>query len=174
MKKFVAGFLTGITTVVLVGILIAALGLWPTHANAVPPRWEVAMARMALSASVARRAPHIPNPVSPNPTNLMQGMKIYKDACAGCHGDPNANSDYGASFYPNVPQFAKVPPRRKDWQLFWIVRNGVRYSGMSAWDRQWHNDEAVSDDHIWKVVTFLTHLESLPPEVDEQWRKGTQ
>jgi hypothetical protein len=42
---------------------------------------------------------------------------------------------------------------------------------MSAFDKQWHNDQAVSDDHIWKVVTFLSRLESLPPAVDAEWRK---
>jgi hypothetical protein len=42
---------------------------------------------------------------------------------------------------------------------------------MSAFDRQWHHDQAVSDDHIWKVVTFLSRLESLPPAVDAEWRK---
>ena len=112
--------------------------------------------------------------VSATDENLLAGMKIFKDACSGCHGDPNASSDYGASFYPHVPQFALNPPGKPDWQLFWIVRNGVRYSGMSAWDGQWQNDKAVSDDHIWKVVTFLSRLNSLPPSVNAEWHRKTQ
>ena len=75
-------------------------------------------------------------------------MNVFRDACAGCHGDPNGISQYGQGFYPRVPQFAIDPPRRPDWQLFWIVKNDVRYSGMSAWDGQWHNDKAVSDDRM--------------------------
>lgn len=69
--------------------------------------------------------------------------------------------------------FAVSPPRKPDWQLFWIVRNGVRYSGMSAWNGQWHNDKAVSDDHIWKVVTFLSRLDSLRPTIYAEWHKQT-
>jgi hypothetical protein len=76
-----------------------------------------------------------------------------------------------ASFYPYVPQFAFDPPRLPDWQLFWIVKNGVRYSGMSAWDSQWSNDPVKSDDNTWKVVTFLSRLDSLPPVVNAEWHK---
>ena len=103
--------------------------------------------------------------------NLLAGLNVFRDACAGCHGDPNSRSDYGASFYPRVPQFAFISPRLPDWQLFWIVKNGVRYSGMSACDGQRQHDKAVSDDRIWKVVTFLSRLESLPPAVNAEGHK---
>jgi hypothetical protein len=42
---------------------------------------------------------------------------------------------------------------------------------MSAWDRQWQNDTAKSDDQMWKVVTFLSRLDSLPPAVNAEWHK---
>lgn len=174
MRKFVLGFSVGVLTFPAGLVLLAWLGLFPALANADPPRWEKAFAQMALNAYVSRRAPHLSNPVAATDENLLAGMKIFKDACAGCHGDPTATSDYGASFYPHVPQFAVSPPRKPDWQLFWIVRNGVRYSGMSAWDGQWHNDKAVSDDHIWKVVTFLSRLDSLPPSINAEWHKKPQ
>jgi DNA-binding CsgD family transcriptional regulator len=62
------------------------------------------------------------------------------------------------------------PPRLPDYQLFWIIRNGVRYSGMSAYDRQWDNDRVKSDDQIWKAALFLSRLDALPPAVDAAWR----
>ncbi len=171
MRGFFAGCLTGILVLPVFAVAVAWLGFWPTHANVSPPGWEKGFAQMALNAYVARHAPHVANPIPATEENLLAGMKTFKDACAGCHGEPSQASDYGASFYPNVPQFAKEPPRLPDWQLFWIVRNGVRYSGMSAWDGQWHHDQAVSDDHIWKVVTFLSRLDTLPPAVDAEWRR---
>ena len=121
--------------------------------------------------SVIRHAPHVANPIQPTDENLLAGLKTFRDACAGCHGDPNAASDYGVSFYPPVPQFAGTPPQLPDFQLFSIVKNGIRYSGMSAWDRQWQKDEMVSDENIWKVVTFLSRLQSLPPAVNAEWHK---
>jgi mono/diheme cytochrome c family protein len=171
VRKLILGFALGILAIPAVALLAAWLGYLPTTAKAEPPPWEKTFARMALRSSVIRHAPHITNPVQPSDENLLAGMKIFRDACAGCHGDPNGNSDYGASFYPPVPQFAVTPPRLPDFQLFWIVKNGIRYSGMSGWDRQWQNDETVSDDKIWKVVTFVSRIKSLPPTVDAEWHK---
>jgi len=64
-----------------------------------------------------------------------------------------------------VPQFDLENPQKPDWQMFWIVKHGVRYSGMGAWGGE------VSEDKIWKVVTFLSNLKSLPPDVQMEWRK---
>ena len=60
-------------------------------------------------------------------------------------------------FYPRVPQFARSPPRKPDWQLFWIVRHGIRHS---AW---------LSDKEAWEVVTFLSRLDTLPAAVQAVW-----
>jgi len=49
--------------------------------------------------------------------------------------------------------------------MFWIVKHGVRYTGMGAWDK------LLSDDEIWKVVTFLNHMEHLPPRVAEEFQR---
>lgn len=171
MRKYFAGWVLGVATLPAVALGMAWLGWLPMQAEAPPPAWEKAFAQMALNNYVARRAPKVANPIPATDENLLAGMKIFKDGCAGCHGDPSGTSDYGASFYPNVPQFAKAPPRLPDYQLFWIIRNGVRYSGMSAFDRQWHGDQAVSDEHIWKAATFLSRLETLPPAVEAEWRK---
>lgn len=120
---------------------------------------------------MARRAPLVNNPFPLTDANLLEGMKTYREACSGCHGDPHAASDYGAGFYRSVPQFAKHPSGLPDYQLFWIIRNGIRYSGMSAWDRQWDSNRKTSDEHIWKAAMFLSRLDTLPPAVDAEWRK---
>jgi len=169
MPKFLLGFVLGVAVLPLAVLIAAWSGSLATHANARPLTWEKALAQLALRRAAARKAPHVTNPVAPSDENLLAGMKIFKDGCAGCHGDAGGNSDFGASFYPPVPQFMSQRPDKPDWQLFWIVKNGVRYSGMSAWDGQW--GKAASDDNIWKVVTFLSHLNSLPPAVEAEWRK---
>ncbi|HVH68400.1 MAG TPA: cytochrome c [Gemmatimonadales bacterium] len=93
-------------------------------------------------------------------------MKGYRDDCAGCHGDYGRPSSWGSEdFYPRVPQFALEPPRKPDWELYWIVKHGVRYSGMGAWDRQ------VPDSTIWQIVAFLTRIDSLPSAVDAAWKR---
>jgi len=169
MRRFLLGFFLGVIVLPVGALLAVNLGTLSTRANEAPPAWEKALAQRALQNTAARKAPQVMNPVPPTDENLLAGMKIFKDGCAGCHGDATSTSDYGASFYPAVPQFAANPPDKPDWQLFWIVKNGVRYSGMSAWDGQWGKN--ISDDKIWKVVTFLSRLKSLPPPVDAEWRK---
>jgi len=71
------------------------------------------------------------------------------------------NRDYT---YPRVPQFDTEPRLRSDWQMFWIVKWGIRYTGMGAWEGE------MSDEKIWMVVTFLSHLHDLPPDLQAEWR----
>jgi mono/diheme cytochrome c family protein len=67
-----------------------------------------------------------------------------------------------------VPQFDATYPRKPEWQLFWIVKHGVRYTGMGAWEG------LTSDEKIWAVVGFLSHLNNLPSEVDADWRHANR
>lgn len=171
MRKFLLGFVLGIL-VLPCGVLIAAHQGWlATNANAVPPSWEQHFGQMALTAAAARKAPHLTDPIAPTEENLRAGMKLFRDDCAGCHGTPTNPSD-GIGLYPNVPQFWKDPPRLPDYQLFWIVKGGVRYSGMFSWDGQWGKDASgndISDQKIWTAVTFLSRMGSLPPAVNAEW-----
>ncbi len=76
--------------------------------------------------------------------------------------------------YPSPPVFALHPPRKPDYQLFWIIKGGVRYSGMFKWDGEFGKDASgkdISDEKIWTAVTFLTHLDSLTPAVAAEWHK---
>ena len=176
MSKFLLGFLAGIVALPIATFIVARVGLLPVNSDTSPARWESAFAHMALDASAARHAPKISNPIAPNEDNLMAGVKLFKDDCAGCHGTPNTAGANEAvpTLYPSAPQFALHPPSKPDYQLFWIARGGVRYSGMFAWGGQFAPDAAghdPSDEKIWTAITFLTHLDSLPPSVDAEWHK---
>lgn len=61
------------------------------------------------------------------------------------------------------PQFADVPSQLNAPQMFFVVKNGIRYSGMGAWDGM------ISDTEIWQVVTFLGSIHSLPEPVAAAW-----
>ena len=110
--------------------MVLRAGFWPIAATSQPPSWESGLALRAVQASV-ERAPAQPNPVAASEENLLAGMKTFKHDCAGCHGDANGRSPWGTtSFYPRVPQFAQEPPRLSAPQMFWVVKHGVRYTGM--------------------------------------------
>jgi mono/diheme cytochrome c family protein len=132
-------------------------------ANVPLSRLDSEVASTAIHASVARHAPEVKNPIPSTDTNLLDGARLYRDKCADCHGRPdNPESDYGRSFYPPAPQFMKVRPHLSDNQTFYIIRCGVRRTAMPAWGK------IMADSEIWQVVTFLDHLDTLPPAVAEE------
>ncbi len=176
MGKFLLGFLVGIVALPLEILIVAWVGLLPVNSNTSPSRWDGAFAHMTRDASAAPHAPKIPNPIAPTEENLMAGVKLFKGDCAGCHGTPNsaAENETTVVLYPPPPQFALHPPSKPDYQLFWIARGGVRYAGMFAWGGQFAPDAAghdPSDEKIWTAITFITHLNSLPSSVDDEWHK---
>lgn len=165
MRRFASGFLLGFLLIPFIGLIVSSLGWLPVSATSNPPRWESFFARRAFAVAVTRRAPRMQNPFPPTSANLKAGLKFYRDDCSGCHGGAGKPILWGTTdFYPRVPQFDSNLPTKPDWQMFWIVKHGVRYTGMGAWEG------LATDDDIWKVVGFLSRLKDLPPEVAAEWR----
>ena len=168
MRTFVFGLLVGVFGTLMVAAVVLGFGWIPVVATSDPPHWETALGSRALDSAIARQAPKLQNPVPPTNDNLRLGLKLYRDGCSGCHGDPANSSRWGTTgFYPRVPQFDAKHPRKPEWQLFWIVKHGVRYTGMGAWE------SLMSDEKIWAVVGFLSHLHNLPTEVEAEWRHAS-
>src|SRR5437870_8447174 len=113
------------------------------------------------------------------PTHSQERMRKKKSVCsvrndgvggAGCHGEPNnaARREANSILYPSPPVFALHPLSKPDYQLFWIIKGGVRYAGMFWWEGSFGKDASgkdVSDEKIWTAVTFLKHIDALPPAV---------
>jgi mono/diheme cytochrome c family protein len=172
MRQYVVGLLMLPVLVFLGGLF----GLLPVSGAATPSALETAFARHALHAAVARRAAALRDPVELTEVNLRLGMKRYRDNCAGCHGTPDRPTD-GIVLYPMPPQFALHTPRMSAEQLFVIVKNGVRYSGMFGFgDTKPKSDSAAraNEEEIWTIVTFLHRLDSLPPALAADWRTTPQ
>jgi thiosulfate dehydrogenase len=157
-------FLGGLIAGPLVAVIIVALGLWPWRATSKPPKWEDTFAVRSLHTALAREAKNLHSPISGSEETLHAGLKIYRTNCAGCHGDFGQPSTWGANgFYPRVPQFADAPPALRSEEMFLVVRNGIRYSGMGAWK------DLISEEDTWKVALFLSNMKSLPPTVRSEW-----
>lgn len=166
MKKSFTGSAITLAALLLTEFFVIKLGHLGVNADLPPPSWEARLLPMALHASVARHAGQEKNPVSPTEENLKAGISTYKQMCARCHSLPGeAPSIYGASFYPPAPQLSGGLPQYTDAELFWIIKHGIRNTGMPAWGRM------LSDEDIWQIVAVLKGLDN-PPAVDAQW-KGT-
>ncbi|MGA9812825.1 MAG: c-type cytochrome [Terriglobales bacterium] len=163
MRNFAGGIFATLVVLALGGFLYLKLGYADLRAKSEPSWLEARIAAAALDASAARYAPRQQNPVPLTEANLLDGARLYRDKCADCHGRPdNPVSDYGGSFNPRAPQFMKLHPRLPDNQSFYIIKYGVRRSAMPAWGN------IMAESEIWQVVTFLSHLDHLPPSVDQE------
>jgi mono/diheme cytochrome c family protein len=165
MGKFILGVIITLLVIVLCGLGFAMLGLFPTRANVPTPRWERHLANTAVDASMERHAPRVTNPVPPNDQSLEDAMKLYTMNCALCHGGLDRKpASLASSFYPPAPNLISDPPDDPEWHVFYTIRTGVRYTAMPAWDK------TLSEEDMWKITSLLSHLEKLPPAVQDYWK----
>ena len=98
------------------------------------------------------------------PTNVQasveEGRKLYATDCSMCHGsDGHSPTDFGRWMYPRASDLtSSLVQNYSDRELFWIVKNGIRLSGMPAFGR------VESDEHIWDLVRYVRTLRGTAPE----------
>ncbi|MGA2414134.1 MAG: cytochrome c [Candidatus Sulfotelmatobacter sp.] len=167
MGKFILGVIVALLVVVLGGLGLATLGFIPTAANVAPPHWERHLANAAVDASMERHAPRVTDPLSPTDQTFEDGMKLYTMNCALCHGDFDRKpASLANSFYPPAPNLISDPPDDPEWHIYYTIRTGVRYTAMPAWDKN------LSEQDMWKIASLLSHLQKLPPTVQDYWKKN--
>lgn len=167
MGKFIAGIIFIIVVVVVVGFFYTWFGHFPLNADGRPGSFERFYAGHVFDRTVEKQAPKRDNPVKPTVENLTEGMQIYTMNCAMCHGAPNRTAG-PLGLYPPAPQFTRHPPDMPDWQNFWIIQHGARYTGMPAWGKN------LTEDQMWKVTTFLGNWSNLPPEITAKFGETKQ
>jgi mono/diheme cytochrome c family protein len=130
--------------------------------RAEPSRAEAALAwtmrRLATPEAVRTR----PNPVPPTADVLENALQHYADHCAACHAN-NGSGDtgMGRGFYPKVPDMRTAGTQSlSDGELFSIIENGIRLTGMPAWGTGTPEGERDS----WGLVHFIRRLPTLPAE----------
>ena len=162
MARSLFFFVLGLILPAVILLAMAWTGSLPVRATDRPSQLEMRIAMHAMDARVAKEARGMKNPLPADTTTLFAGMRLYKDDCAGCHGMPGKPSQFGRNFYPHAPQFSEDYDMEPA-ESYIVIKQGVRYTGMAAWEG------IIPDSDIWKVVTFLTHVKSLPPEVKAEW-----
>ena len=109
--------------------------------------------------SIAARAAGIDVPGDlADPKRVTSGAGQYAEMCAGCHLAPGMKrTEMSRGLYPRAPELRRASDRTPAEQ-FWIVKHGVKMTGMPAWGIT-HRDEI-----LWDVVGFLRKLPELTPE----------
>jgi len=169
MKNFLLGILFALVATIAGGWFALRQGYVDFSADQRPSFVETKLAMAAVDASTDRRAPEQKNPISPTEDNVAAGAKLYLDHCGGCHGVPsNPDSQFAKSFYPPAPGFFQDAPDMSEGANFYIIRHGIRWTGMPAWG------STLTDTQTWQVVTFLRNIGKLPPAAQKVFGASQQ
>ena len=161
MKRGTLLIIIGVALLALAfGIVISILhdGL---SARATPTRLEAVLARNARHLAIPSNARLAQNPVLDSPEDLREARLHFADHCAICHAnDGSGHSEIGDGLYPKPPDL-RLPQTQNltDGELFWIIENGVRFTGMPAFSSNGGNHGGGQDS--WKLVHFIRHLPHL-------------
>lgn len=164
-------FLLGALSLVLIAVLAAGAFMLNAHgfsAREQPSgveRWAATQARaMALPAGAKEQ----PNPIANTPEVLAEARAHWADHCAACHSnDGSGDTEMGKHMYPPAPDMREAETQHMtDGELFYIIKNGVRLTGMPAWGGSDHDDE-----DSWKLVHFIRHLPRLTSQELEEMKK---
>jgi cytochrome c553 len=142
----------GAFLVVVSGIvpIKASSGHWPITA------WVL---QFAKSRSVATHTLGIETPALDDPSLVLKGATHYEIGCRPCHGNPDLQTPRIAQQMTPRPPY--LPPRVPNWspdELFYIVKHGIKFTGMPAWPAQ------QRDDEVWAMVAFLLRFPELTAE----------
>ncbi len=124
-----------------------------------PSALEARVARAARSMAVPGHAKSLRNPLGATEDVLSTGRAHWADHCAICHAnDGSGETQIGKNLYPKAPDMrAGATQELSDGELYYIIQNGIRLSGMPAW-----GERAVDDDkESWALVAFIRHLPRL-------------
>src|SRR3546814_8434054 len=128
----------------------ASSGHWPVT------RWFL---HFALTNSIETHAIGIEPPPLDKPSLFHKGLRHYDGACAPCHGTPEKPRNPVAGHMLPLPPY--LPATLGAWdaaELFWIVKNGLKSTGMPTWIARDRTEE------VWAVVAFLRRLPGLGAE----------
>ena len=164
MRQGRIALVTGFVLVVACGLGAAYVVRSGFSARDQPSRLEAFVARRVRSLGVPSGASTARNPIPLTPEVLADARGHFADHCATCHAnDGSGHTEIGQNLYPKAPDM-RLPETQNltDGELFYIIHNGIRLTGMPAWGSPDEHAEHADQDS-WKLVHFIRHLPALTP-----------
>jgi mono/diheme cytochrome c family protein len=94
-----------------------------------------------------------------DPQTIRTGFEHYDEMCVGCHGAPGVKpGELRAGLNPEPPLLAEEAEEVSTQELFWVVKHGIKMTGMPAWGPT-HDDKK-----IWAIVAFVKKMPELSAE----------
>ncbi|MBN8873306.1 MAG: cytochrome c [Rhodospirillales bacterium] len=156
MRTVLLTLLATLGLITLAGTAFVYVGAYDVAATR--PHWPVThwvMETMRIRAIKAQAAGIMPPADLMSHSNILNGTEHFAAHCATCHGAPGVPAgDIAAGLYPKPPDLKDTAQRYTPGELFWIVKNGIKMTGMPAWSD--HDDQA-----LWGTVAFIQKLPGL-------------
>jgi mono/diheme cytochrome c family protein len=156
--KVLVGVIAGLV-VAIAGVLLLALSgafnIAATNSDNSITEWlfHTAMRRSVVMRSADLAAPQFTD------EQAKDGFKEFNAMCTGCHGAPGKTARaVGKGLSPRPPDLAEAVRTWDDGNLFWIIKNGIKMTGMPAFGRT-HDDQT-----IWNIVAFVKKLPGMTPD----------
>ena len=133
-----------------------------------PSALESWLARRIRHMAVPESAKELTNPMPDSPETLSQARSHWADHCASCHAN-NGSGDIamGRQMYPPAPDMRKPETQSMtDGELFYVIQNGIRLTGMPAWGSGTPQDAQDS----WKLVRFIRHLPAISAAEEQEMK----
>jgi predicted CXXCH cytochrome family protein len=155
MKMSYKRYRIAIVVVFVVIVLAGAAYEWIvpglSSARTVPPKLEIAIATWLLHESVPAAARAATNPLGSDAADIVAGRDLFRENCEICHAyDGGGRTRIGGSEYPHAPALRVAVRSMSDGEVFYHIRNGIRNTGMPAWD--------MPDRQVWQLVAYIRHL----------------
>ena len=158
MRSLLVSLAVLITLIIVGGLAFIYSGMFDVAAS--KPHWPITswVFDTVRTRSIKAHASGIEAPPElHDPAKVLVGIEHYAAHCAVCHGAPGVpKGDIGRGLYP-PPDLAKAVQTYNPAELFWIVKHGIKMTGMPSWSDH-------SDEEIWATVGFLEKL----PAMSEQ------
>jgi len=161
LRWFLAGAITLAILLAGAGIVYLKTIAHALSARARPTALEDYAATIAKDLALPAGVRQQQNPVPASAEVLAEARAHWADHCAACHAN-NGSGDVpmGQGMYPQAPDMrAGKTQHKSDGELFYIIENGIRLSGMPAWGGGTSHSRADS----WKLVRFIRHLPGMSP-----------
>ncbi|MGE3279966.1 MAG: cytochrome c [Alphaproteobacteria bacterium] len=155
----VAGALGLLVLLALAALFVVYTGIYnvaATEEHASLMRWAF---DTTFHNSVERRAEEIITPKSLTPGMVTAGASAYKSMCQHCHAGPGVErAPWASGMRPRPPHLTEAAAEWEPQEVFWIVKHGVKMTGMPAFGPT-HDDQT-----LWNIVAFVKNLPAMTPE----------
>lgn len=166
MRSFLA-LIGALAIIVAIGAAVFFFGGYFSVAAAEPDpdvvNWALIKVRMA---SIARHG-RVTSPVNLDDQEIIRtGAQAYAArGCTNCHGGPGVNwQKFSEGLNPDPPDLKDVVSEREPGQLFWVVKNGIKMTGMPSFGAI-----GAEDKEIWSIVAFLRKLPTVSEADYKAW-----